>query len=218
MENTPIGTTLGLLQTLTAQSPWVLWGWSLVVLLVVILAVGGYYSHQQRHRLQALLHLAQGNGGHDGLTDLPTQILMLDRLQLALARHQRLTQQLAVLIVQVEPAQLCGRQEQAWQQRLVAHWLPILRSSDSLGRWGTNQFMVILENQRSVEGARAVASGLIRSCNEIKPNGDLQQSACLHIGIALFPNHGTDALELIQAANHSRTQAWVAGNRGFAVA
>ncbi len=158
---------------------------------------------------------------HDELTGLPNRLLAADRLQTAVRRAQRHDERLAVIFVDLDrfkpindrhghhvgDAVLC-----AVAGRLRA----ALRSSDTVGRWGGDEFVCVVDNVGDLASARQIAAKLHRAMVEplrfATTAGDtLQLDVNASIGVAYFPDHARDADELLQSSDAAMYAAKQAG-------
>ncbi len=158
---------------------------------------------------------------HDELTGLPNRLLAADRLQTAVRRAQRLDERLAVIFVDLDrfkpindryghhvgDAVLCA---------VAGRMKAALRSSDTVGRWGGDEFVCVVENVGDLASARQVAAKLHRALVEplrfATTAGDaLQLDVNASIGVAYFPDHAHDADELLQCSDAAMYAAKQAG-------
>jgi len=84
---------------------------------------------------------------------------------------------------------------QAAAERLRA----AVRGTDVVGRWGGDEFVILMPGIEDGSGARAGAERLGRSLADTPIAGDVTVHAA--IGAALFPRHGRELDELISAAD-----------------
>src|ERR1019366_2659015 len=102
---------------------------------------------------------------HDALTDLPNRVLILDRVEQALARVRRDGTEIAGMVVDLDVFKdvndtfghatgdelLCG---------VAARFSSALRASDTVGRLGGDEFVVLAEGSSLDAGAGVVAERL----------------------------------------------------------
>ena len=91
-----------------------------------------------------------------------------------------------------------------------------LRSSDTVGRWGGDEFVCVVDNAGDLAAARQVAAKLHRAMVEplsfATTTGDtLSLDVHASIGVAYFPDHARDADELLQCSDAAMYAAKRAG-------
>lgn len=142
---------------------------------------------------------------YDQLTQLPNRSLIQDRLQQALYVAQRDGGGIAVLLLDLDRFKdINDTVGHAAGDRLlvkVAERLhDQLRHSDTFGRLGGDEFAVVLPGA-DVDRAVAVANALSQCLDaDFEMNGT-RYSVSASIGIAVYPQHGTDAGGLMQRAD-----------------
>ena len=183
-----------------------------------------------RRRTQELeLHLAEIAqaharltylANHDALTDLPNRTLFFDRLDQALALARRHGTRLALLFIDLDKfkpindtwGHAVGDQLlRAVAQRLSGR----LRDSDTVGRIGGDEFVAFLNDITDADFAARVADELRHGLAQPYELGGLTLEISASIGLALFPDHGQDAIELAHHADDSMYQAKQAGGDGL---
>ncbi|MCO7573717.1 EAL domain-containing protein [Pseudomonas chlororaphis] len=159
---------------------------------------------------------------YDVLTGLPSSTLLGDRLSQAMARARRYEQQLAVLFLGLDrfkrinqalgyPAgdELLKRIAQALQQSM--------RESDSVFRYGSDEFVVLLNDQQPPPLVHSVAQKLLATVSQVHDIAGHELQVTASLGISLYPEDGQDALSLIKKAEmamrNSKDQA--PGSYGF---
>ena len=165
---------------------------------------------------ERLTHLAN----HDALTDLPNRVLFFDRLDQALALARRHGTRLALLFIDLDKFKPIndnwGHAVGDQLLRLVAERLTgRLRSSDTVGRIGGDEFVALLSEVTDAGHAAQVADDL--RCGLAQPYAlpGLTVTISASIGIALYPDHGQDAIELARHADDGMYLAKQAGGDGL---
>jgi len=161
-------------------------------------------------------HLAQ----HDSLTDLPNRILLKDRLTQSMSLAHRHRQKLAVLYLDVDRFKhindslghdIGDRVLQSVAQRL----LTCVRSSDTVSRHGGDEFVILLAD--SVHAQDAIVSVdkilLALAAPHLVEQHDLSITAS--IGIAIYPDDGTDAETLMKHADFAMLHAKDSGRNNY---
>lgn len=156
---------------------------------------------QAHERLAFMAH-------HDVLTSLPNRALFFEHVEQALGMAKRNRAKLALLFIDLDKfkpindnwGHAVGDQVlQVVAARLSGH----VRASDSVGRIGGDEFLVLLTEVASAQGAAKVAEGLRQTISQpmVVANRSLEIAAS--IGIALFPEHGQDSIALARHADQA---------------
>lgn len=82
-----------------------------------------------------------------------------------------------------------------------------LRGEDMAGRFGGDEFLVVLDHVTGAKGAALVAAQLIALINQPIAFGDQQLQVGASIGISLYPDNSGDALQLPSLADQAMYQA-----------
>ena len=184
------------------------------VVSLTVVAVGAVVA--ERRRLEArLLRLAD----HDPLTDLFSRRRLLDELRLTLAQARRYGTHGALLFLDLDEFKsvndtLGHRAGDRVLAALARRLRGRLRHSDIVARMGGDEFAVLLPHTDSVQG-QALASQLLDAIrSQPIESGAEAVAISAAIGIALFPEHGTSAEELLAHADRAMYQAKrMGGNR-----
>lgn len=166
---------------------------------------------QSQARLQ---HMAQ----HDSLTGLANRALFSDRLQQALTAARRDQTHLALLFLDLDHFKPVnddyGHAVGDELLKVVAQrMLSCVRESDTVARIGGDEFVLLL---RSVtDDAGQMASGVAEKIREALARTFEIEGKHLHIscsiGIAIFPDHGSDDIVLASHADQAMYMAKQAG-------
>lgn len=161
-------------------------------------------------------HLAH----HDGLTDLPNRILLLDRLGQAIELAHRQGRQLAVMFMDVDRFKnindslghaVGDRLLMSVAQRLVE----CVRHSDTVSRQGGDEFIILLADVEHAEDAARSAQKMLTALalpHRIDQH-DIHASAS--IGISIYPDDGQDAAALIKSADTAMYHAKGRGGNDY---
>ena len=159
-----------------------------------------------------LQHIAQ----HDPLTDLPNRELFHDRLQTALARAKRNQALLALLYIDLDNFKqvndTLGHSIGDLLLQEVAHRLRhCVRESDTVGRMGGDEFLVLLHDIPQPEDALAIADTIRLALGQSYDLAGQRVHVSPSIGVALYPAHCTDYRQLIR---HADAAMYAAKNLG----
>ena len=165
-----------------------------------------------------LEHMAQ----HDALTHLPNRALFKDRLRQAMISAQRYKERLALMFIDLDRFKpvndTYGHDVGDLLLKAVADRIQdCLRESDTAARLGGDEFVVLLptiENQQdAILVGRKILDALNQSFN--LAGHDLRISSS--IGIAEFPDHGSDEIMLVKSADLAMYHAKKSGRNNVRI-
>ena len=163
---------------------------------------------QNRQAKEKLNHLAY----HDALTDLPNQVLFKDRLKQAIALSRRSDQMQAVLLLNLDRFKTINdslgytagdRLLQSVAQRLSS----CVRESDTVARFGGDEFAVLLTQIPRAQDAANVASAIKTALDQAFLFEDQEIFMSSSIGISLYPHDGRDTAGLLKNAGAALDRA-----------
>jgi diguanylate cyclase (GGDEF)-like protein len=144
---------------------------------------------------------------HDALTDLPNRVLLHDRLQHAIRSAQREGNNASVALLVMDLDRFKEVNDTFGHhigdlllQQLGERLGSVLRSSDTIARLGGDEFAILLPSA-TFEDARQIAQRLLALLEQPFTLGGLQLEIDASIGMALSPDHGTDADTLLRRAD-----------------
>lgn len=171
--------------------------------------IGGFQAHflwnlltrlkQTNEQITRLAH-------HDTLTGLPNRILFYDRLNHAIARARRGKESIAVLFLDLDGFKLINDMYghdvgDALLQEAARRIEACVRESDTVARMGGDEFTVILCNVQARNSYDRVVKNIVES---IARPFVLNGKDCLvsvSIGVALYPDNGETAEQLVKIAD-----------------
>jgi diguanylate cyclase (GGDEF)-like protein len=175
-----------------------------------------YMAVMQRRVEDMIRHQAS----HDRLTGLPNRLLFDERLSLALAYAYQQGEMLAVMFLDLDRFKVINDTlghaigDQLLQQ--VAQRISgCLKKSDTIARWGGDEFTLILPQINSANDATKIAKRIIRTLNEPFTCGKQEFHVTTSIGIALAPYDGEDAETLLKNADTAMYRAKQQGKNSF---
>ncbi len=152
----------------------------------------------RKSQQEALEHQAT----HDVLTGLPNRIMLKRRIDELLAGGRGVETPVAFLILDLDRFKevndtLGHHVGDRLLQQIADRLREPLRACDTIARLGGDEFAILLPNTSLAE-AQSIASGLIGSlANPFDLDGLILQVDA-SIGIAMYPDHGTEATTLLQ--------------------
>ncbi|MDP5241046.1 GGDEF domain-containing protein [Uliginosibacterium sp. 31-16] len=157
-------------------------------------------------------HMAQ----HDPLTNLPNRALFADRLQQALNLARRDQAHLALFFIDLDEFKGVNDQHShsagdLLLQEAARRMQACVRESDTVGRIGGDEFVVLLPALNNVDDARHVADKIRHALAEPFLLDGLPLHISASIGIACYPEHGDSNTRLWDAADTAMYAAKSAG-------
>lgn len=149
----------------------------------------------------------------DDVTDLPNRRLFGDRLERALAQVKREGGLVGVLFLDLDGFKavndLYGHERGDWVLRLIAQRLTsVVRESDTVARYGGDEFLVLLPTISNVDGATVVAQKILRALETPFDLGEGKQvRVSASIGISLYPLDADDGATLLERADMAMYRA-----------
>lgn len=166
--------------------------------------------------LDQLLRVSQ----RDALTGMPNRALILDRLDSAIAAARRHGTRIAVVFLDLDHfkpindtlGHAGGDQVLQWvAQRLQS----IVRDSDTVSRYGGDEFLVLLSDISQPSDAALLAGKMSSALAAPIRLGDCLFHVSASIGITIYPDDGDDATTLINRADAAMYRAKRAGGGHF---
>ena len=157
---------------------------------------------------QEIHHLAN----YDTLTGLPNRNLLHDRLQQAIVQSARMEGSVGVLFLDLDRFkgvnESLGHKAGDQLLRTVAERLRVcVRESDTLARVGGDEFVVILSVVADEDGVSSAASKILAIISEPFVIEEQELYLTASIGVAVYPNDGTDVQTLLKHADLAMYQA-----------
>jgi diguanylate cyclase (GGDEF)-like protein len=174
----------------------------LALLYAALFRIAKSASQRLRHQAAENEHLAL----HDGLTDLPNRTLFHDRIEQAILSAERENTMLGVLIIDVDRFKevndtLGHRSGDLLLQQISTRIQATVRESDTVARLGGDEFGVLLPKVVDRRAASNVADKVRKELERSFMVKGLILDIEASMGIALYPEHGSDAETLIQHAD-----------------
>lgn len=151
-------------------------------------------------------HAFQWLATHDPLTALPNRYLLLDRIDQAISLANRNSESFALLFLDIDEFKkindLQGHmQGDEYLIKLSELLVKNLRSSDTIARFGGDEFVILLNEMRDRPAARIVADKINKMIfDQVDP---IHHIFTASIGLSLYPEDGNDAETLLNAADLS---------------
>ncbi|HYM61026.1 MAG TPA: EAL domain-containing protein [Thermoanaerobaculia bacterium] len=157
---------------------------------------------------------------HDILTGLPNRLLFRDRITVALAHARRYARGVAVMFLDLDQFKLVNDTLghtvgdgllQAIAERLVH----CVRAEDTVSRMGGDEFTILINDVLDVKAASLVAQKVLDSISQPVVVDTHELFVTTSIGVAMFPESGTDAETLLKNADWAMYRAKELGRNNF---
>lgn len=181
---------------------------------IILLAIEDITERKQSE--EKIRHMAF----HDSLTGLPNRKLFSDRLGIAMEYAKRNKKKVGILMLDLDNFKdvndTLGHNVgdillKAAAERLCA----ALRKGDTVARFGGDEFVLILSDMVGIEDAIQVALKIIEGFCKPFNNDTHKLAVTTSIGIAEYPNDGTDEDILLKNADIAMYQAKNAGGARY---
>lgn len=155
-----------------------------------------------------LNHLAH----HDPLTDLPNRLLLNERLAHSIRRAQRNGSQLAVIFLDLDNFKhindsLGHPVGDNLLQAVSSRMLQVMRQEDTVAHIGGDEFVLILEDIETIEGANLIAQKLLTVFDVPFQLEASETCITASMGISIFPTDGEDTATLLRNADAAMYEA-----------
>ena len=157
---------------------------------------------------------------YDSLTGLPNRALLMDRIKHAIEHARRYHFTMALFFIDLDRFKQVNDSlgHDAGDLLLidVANRLrKVLREGDTVARLGGDEFVILLESYNTIEDVSHIAQKVIDEIDQPITLGKDQVSVSPSIGIALYPEDGTEHNELLKHADVAMYHAKDAGRNNY---
>ncbi|PKG84678.1 sensor domain-containing diguanylate cyclase [Colwellia sp. 75C3] len=163
---------------------------------------------ERKNETARLEHLAH----YDQLTNVPNRYLLLDRLTHLITQSLRNESRFALLFIDIDKFKHINdtKGHIFGDQVLIELALRLkssIRNSDTLARFGGDEFIILLENISDIKDASTMTETLFKALkNEFLVDDAMIKIRC-SIGIAIFPDDGITTDRLITTADRAMYEA-----------
>lgn len=175
-------------------------------------------SQVLRRAEETIHHLAY----YDPLTSLPNRVLLMDRLNMALACARRNKETLAVLFLDLDRFKVIndtlGHSTGDELLKVIAERLrSSVRESDAVARLGGDEFVLLLPGIKDTENTVKISYKILQLVRQPMRIGLQELNITTSIGIALYPNDGEDGDTLLKNADAAMYHAKEQGRNNYQV-
>ena len=183
----------------------ILLGGSVFVIMVVLLSL-----HSIKH-ITKLAAKERHRALHDELTDLPNRTLLQDRIDHSIVMAKREKKTVSVLLMDLDRFKEINDALGHFYgdyvlQKIAIRLRRVLRKSDTLSRFGGDEFAVVLPGS-NIQHAKKIAQKIANAIEKPFMIEGHRLTVGVSIGITMFPDHGNDSESLIQHADLAMYEA-----------
>lgn len=157
---------------------------------------------------------------HDPLTGLANRSFFDHKLALALKKSEQLQHKLAVLFFDLDRFKTINDTlghaiGDRLLQAVVERLLSCIRDGDTISRWGGDEFTILLPKIGSLDDASAIARRILQVLQSPFDIQAYRLHVTCSIGIAIYPDHGTNSETLLKNADAALYKAKDRGRNNY---
>lgn len=157
---------------------------------------------------------------HDGLTGLANRVLLMDRLRLGISRATRQKKMLGLVFVDLDNFKwvndtLGHAAGDEVLKHIAARLKHAVRDSDTVVRLGGDEFVLLVENLSSSQDVATVAQKVLDALQATLLISDREVHLGGSLGIAVYPNDGHDADQLMTNADTAMYRVKAGGRNRY---
>ena len=179
-------------------------------------------SEQKRleHSLEEQKRLYEYQAYHDALTGLPNRLLLMDRIDDKIKRARRRGNRVAILFIDLDNFKalndsLGHEAGDYYLKELAKNMRKHIRESDTLARLGGDEFVIVLDD---IEHVDAVTEIVVHGMEMIEEPIKVEDKVIfprMSVGVALYPDNGSDATTLLKNADAAMYKAKRSGRHTY---
>lgn len=157
---------------------------------------------------------------HDELTGLANRVLLKDRLSTAISFHQRQSLEMAILFIDLDGFKNINDTHghdvgDELLQQVAIRLQGCVRSSDTVVRFGGDEFVILLTGLHSPNEAAYVAEKVLKQMQKEFELSKIYASIGCSIGIAMYPGDGESDIDLLKVADTLMYKVKAAGKNHY---
>jgi diguanylate cyclase (GGDEF)-like protein len=143
---------------------------------------------------------------HDDLTGLANRVLLKDRISMSIAHHQRQKAKMAVLFIDLDGFKTINDSHghnlgDELLIQLARRLETCVRKSDTVVRFGGDEFVVLLTDLHQNSEAAYIASKILKRAQQSFELSTVTAHIGCSIGIAMYPADGLNETDLLKVAD-----------------
>lgn len=196
---------------------------------VIVNITVGRNSNSKRHYIFVLTDITAQKAAenelrymanYDHLTGLPNRALLLERIEQAIARAERKKDNVALFFVDLDRFKKVNdtfghASGDILLVEIAKRLTEVLRQDDSIARQGGDEFVVLLERFSSPDKLAKIAQKVIDAAEQPIQLKETIVSIGCSIGIAVYPQDGLNATELLKNSDIAMYHAKQSGRNHF---
>lgn len=157
---------------------------------------------------------------HDALTQLPNRLLAKDRMELAILAADRTQTKSALLFLDLDNFKTINDSlghvvGDALLKQVAIRLRDSVRDTDILSRQGGDEFLIVLGGITDSDAIMVVAEKILESLTQPFDIEHHELSTSLSIGVAVYPDDGSDFDTLLKKADTAMYQAKESGRNTY---
>lgn len=157
---------------------------------------------------------------HDPLTGLPNRLLLQDRMQQAIAQADRQQKGLALMFLDLDNFKkindsLGHATGDSFLKEVATRLKKCVRDTDTISRQGGDEFVIILGDLSGNDVTPPIMSKIMERLQDPFHTEGIELSTSVSIGVALYPDDGSDFETLSKKADMAMFRAKEAGRNTY---
>jgi diguanylate cyclase (GGDEF)-like protein/PAS domain S-box-containing protein len=149
---------------------------------------------------------------YDALTHLPNRFLALDRLSQHLIEAKRNKDKVGILFLDLDDFKKINDSlgHEVGDKLLIEaaeRLTKILRSEDTVGRLGGDEFIILLRGLSDAKDALTIADNILNSFKDVFKIDGRELVMTVSVGIAIYPDDGDNSSQLLRNADTAMYQS-----------
>ena len=191
-----------------------------ILAIILFVVVWNRKLHQEVTTRKALEQKMKYMATHDELTGLANRNLMKAQMESAIALHQRQELKMAVMFVDLDGFKGINDQHghdvgDKVLEEVAARLTTCVRKSDTLCRFGGDEFVILLTSLNNKEETAFIAEKIIEAIAKPYQVEGCQAHLGSSIGIAMYPDDGNNESDLLKMADHLMYRVKSSGKNNF---
>lgn len=184
--------------------------------------IGRVWSFQDITRRIDMESKLEFQANHDPLTELPNRILLLDRINFAIAHAQRRKGLFAVMFIDLDRFKqvndsLSHEAGDVLLKTIATRLKRITRAEDTIARLSGDEFIFVLipQSLKQPERIMHIANRILSSITEAITINGHEIFITASMGISIYPENGTNEEELLRTADLAMYNAKALGGNQY---